>query len=379
MQKGLIARLLTAWWLCIFCLSQQLLGQGAQSDVVQASTGNHTNSKFIITTRDEKLIKADAIYRITAFKDLLNGIALEDYAPEDLQLMIRDSYTVSSIQKFYDSTATITKDLGDQDNQKVASDEFVTEYLTDFNLYFEKDPNNDAVSFSNFRASHIKMGDHLYLKIFYDCKYNRKSLKSDHMLPLQKKVASFRIVKTGRGWKAFIEDVGNDKPEDDVDPNFNDISISPDPIVGSEHYQALYRSRNDFLSSMNNGRKVLPKGFDNIGQDSVYVFLVNYPLELGADQIQINISHPILVQKFSQDVWPDSNKLVNDFNRTAAGDANTNFAGNLTKVVGYFREKEEAESEMKSIAAKLEGLTATVSIINYSTQKTTPNKVNWNN
>jgi tetratricopeptide (TPR) repeat protein len=180
-----------------------------------------------ITKSDDKRIKQRAVTMLTAFQELLNFIAENELPSDDLDNVIRSSYADPSRRKFFDSTAVLVQDLEDRTPNAPPSEDVVRGYLTDFNIFYVKQ-SNPSIEFSNYQVSNIKKGDHLYLEILYDCKFTSKSRRMDNV-PLQHKVAFFRVVHEGTSWKTYIENVDFYTPADSAKFNQGDIPIAPDP------------------------------------------------------------------------------------------------------------------------------------------------------
>lgn len=181
----------------------------------------------VVTRSDDKHIKQRAVSMLTAFQELLNFIAENELPSDDLDNVIRSSYADPSRRKFFDSSAVLVQDLEDRSPNAPPSEDVVRGYLTDFNIFYVKQ-NNPTIEFSNYQVSNIKKGDHLYLEILYDCKFTSKSRRMDNV-PLQHKVAYFRIVKENNGWRTYIETVDFYNPADSAKFSQGDIAIAPDP------------------------------------------------------------------------------------------------------------------------------------------------------
>lgn len=218
MRRGLILLVITT------LLTPMLPG----TSKVLAQTGG-TDGTPVITRSDDKRIKQRAVTMLTAFQELLNFIAENELPSDDLDNVIRSSYADPSRRKFFDSTAILVQDLEDRTPNAPPSEDVVRGYLTDFNIFYVKQ-SNPSIEFSNYQVSNIKRGDHLYLEILYDCKFTSKSRRMDNV-PLQHKVAYFRVVREGSGWKTYIETVDFYNPADAVKFNQGDITIAPDPAT----------------------------------------------------------------------------------------------------------------------------------------------------
>ncbi|HTJ10856.1 MAG TPA: tetratricopeptide repeat protein [Dinghuibacter sp.] len=181
----------------------------------------------VITRSDDKHIKQRAVTILTAFQELLNFIAQNELPSDDLDNVIRSSYADPSRRKFFDSTAILVQDLEDRAPNAPPSEDVVRGYLTDFNIFYVKQ-SEPSIAFSNYKVSNIKKGDHLYLEILYDCSFTSKSRRMESV-PLQHKIAFFRVVKEGANWRTYIETVDFYNPADSAKFYQGDVNITPDP------------------------------------------------------------------------------------------------------------------------------------------------------
>jgi tetratricopeptide (TPR) repeat protein len=223
------------WSVLIFLTttSHKLQGQEiAKVDeaFVRANT-QFSKSSEVIGRKDDERIKRSALYILREFESDLNTLSKSPGMDSaEVTDMIHNRCTDEKRKIFYDSTAVIEDDLWHTaaNAGKKAQEKQVSRYLSDFDIYYKKS-DSATIVFSNLQSSHLKKGDYLYIKVFYDCLFTGRSRFSDSSYVASKRVAELRVDKSENKWRTWIINIHFFNPDDSINRNKNDIEIVSSP------------------------------------------------------------------------------------------------------------------------------------------------------
>jgi tetratricopeptide (TPR) repeat protein len=206
---------------------------------VLRAAGN-TDMNSVLTKSDEKYIKWNAERVVKRIMDLLNFISTsQGLEVTEVDKIIQQSFSQAGNRLFYDSASIIEDDLHFTEKEIEPKKKLVLRYLKDFDLLYRK-TNDRTVIFSDFETSNIKSNEYLYIKVFYNCIFNTRSIISDQPYCLQRRVAELKIEKVDHAWKTWIINIFNVDPLQTTNASKNDIIIRDNPQSDSMSIALAY-------------------------------------------------------------------------------------------------------------------------------------------
>ncbi|MEP7279990.1 MAG: tetratricopeptide repeat protein [Bacteroidota bacterium] len=171
-----------------------------------------------IKYKSESLIKRE-------FRDLLNNIANTDIDLTETKKIIFNSHSGSRNKIFLSSKVLLEDDINPNFHSSNSSRDIeVEKYLNDFDLLYKKS-DAPSVSFNDVKASNIKKGAYLYLKVYFTSFFRNANKTNDAAYALNNRVAEIRIEKEKNRWVPYIARVGFFNPADTANDVSNDIVL----------------------------------------------------------------------------------------------------------------------------------------------------------
>jgi len=167
--------------------------------------------------RSESLIKRE-------LKELLDNISTN----ESTQLtkdVIAGSHSGAGNKIFYNSKVIIEDDINPAYKSTATSHETpVDKYLSDFDLFYKKSE-MPSIFFNDFRTSHVKKVDDIYVKVYFTSLFKGVNKYSDTMYTQNNRMAEIRFVRTDKKWIPYISSIGFFNPADTANDVSNDILL----------------------------------------------------------------------------------------------------------------------------------------------------------
>jgi tetratricopeptide (TPR) repeat protein len=180
-----------------------------------------------ITIKDAEEIrfKSESLIR-REFKDLLNNIANIEVEQAETKKIIFDSHSGGIRNKIFLSPKVLLEDDINPNfhSSNNSRDIELEKYLNDFDLLYKKS-DAPSVSFNDIKASNIKKGKYLYLKVYFTSFFRNANKTNDTAYTLNNRVAEIRLEKEKNKWAPYIARVGFFNPADTANDASNDIEL----------------------------------------------------------------------------------------------------------------------------------------------------------
>ncbi|MEO5682165.1 MAG: tetratricopeptide repeat protein [Chitinophagaceae bacterium] len=171
-----------------------------------------------IRYKSESLIKRE-------FRDLLNNIANADIELAETKLIISNAHSGTRNKIFYSPRVLLEDDINPNfHSSNTSRDIEVEKYLNDFDLLYKKS-DAPSVSFNDVKASNIKKGKNLYVKVFFSSFFRNANKTNDTAYTINNRVAEIRVEKEKGKWAPYIARVGFFNPADTANDLGNDIVL----------------------------------------------------------------------------------------------------------------------------------------------------------
>ncbi len=188
-----------------------------------------------ITDKDSDIVTSKSIEMLQEFKQLLTLLISPDIDDATIKELIANSYAKDDPNAIFFNEKVIFEDDINPNHYdyKTASDFALMTYLKNIDLFLVKDTAASIV-FSDIRASNVKLGEFLYVKIFFKSffKINHKEIKMPYRTT--ERVAEIRAEYENDKWKFYIMRVSFVTPEDLADPYKNDLDIVETARIGAK-------------------------------------------------------------------------------------------------------------------------------------------------
>lgn len=188
-----------------------------------------------ITDKDSQYISQKSIEMIEEYRQLLTALISADIDQASIQDLIANSYTKDAPNIIFFNEKVILEDDIDPNHfdYKTHSDANLKTYLKNIDLFLEKKGNESSIVFSDIRVSNVKLGEFLYVKIFFKSlfKVNNKEIKVPYRTT--ERVAEIRAEFENDKWNFYIMRISFVTPEDLADPYKNDLDIVETAKVGA--------------------------------------------------------------------------------------------------------------------------------------------------
>jgi tetratricopeptide (TPR) repeat protein len=239
-----------------------------------------------ITDKESQLITKKSKEIIQEYNQLLNLLISPDIDEETIKELIANSYQKGDGNQIFFSDRVIFEDDINPTHfdYKTANDVTLERYLQNIDLFLDKS-NDTTIVFSDIRASNVKLGEYLYVKVFFKSliKGTNKSFKKPYRMT--ERVAEIRAEFVNSKWKLYIMRVSFVTPDDLANPYKNDVDIVETAKVGAKKMDvATILKEKEKRKAMEEERKntVLFQKSMNTGDSSVKV--KNYNLAIKAYQ-----------------------------------------------------------------------------------------------
>ncbi len=180
-----------------------------------------------ITNKDSQEITSKSKELLQNFNQLINLLTsplIDDATSKEL---IANSFAKNDSNALFLNDNVILEDDIDPNHfdYKTSSDVNVKTYFKNIDLFLKKDSVSSIV-FSDVRVSNVKLGDFLYVKVFFKSLFrtNHKEIKKDYIQT--ERVADIRAEIVNKKWRVYIVLVSFVKPENLENPHKNDVIIA---------------------------------------------------------------------------------------------------------------------------------------------------------
>ncbi|MVM40685.1 hypothetical protein GO730_28380 [Spirosoma sp. HMF3257] len=168
--------------------------------------------QLALTERDKQNIDAAALKSVKRLNILLNTLTVDDLAEEEIETIIKESYTGSS-RLFDNSNVLVEDDIKPTHTSATKTEDLkVDEYLNRIVLYYTKRSVNDAqltIIFSNLETiAPQQTGNSIFGKVFFTSDFKGKYLLNSSTYQPTKRVVDIRAEKSGQYWKVYITRLG---------------------------------------------------------------------------------------------------------------------------------------------------------------------------
>src|SRR5450432_4801488 len=171
-----------------------------------------------IRYKSESLIKRE-------FKDLLNNIANTDIELAETKKIIFNSHSGTRNKIFLSPKVLLEDDINPGfHSSNTSRDIEVEKYLNDFDLLYKKS-DAPSVSFNDVKASGIKKGKTLYVKVYFTSFFRNPNKTNDTAYTLNNRVAEIRIEKENNKWTPYIARIGFFNAADTANDASNDVEL----------------------------------------------------------------------------------------------------------------------------------------------------------
>jgi hypothetical protein len=188
-----------------------------------------------ITDKDSDIVTSKSIEMLQEFKQLLTLLISPDIDEATIKELIANSYAKDDPNAiFFNEKVVFEDDINPNHfDYKTANDFVLRTYLKNIDLFLVKDTASSIV-FSDIRASNVKLGEFLYVKVFFKSlfKVNNKEIKMPYRTT--ERVAEIRAEYENDKWKFYIMRVSFVTPEDLADPYKNDLDIVETARIGAK-------------------------------------------------------------------------------------------------------------------------------------------------
>ncbi len=178
-----------------------------------------------INTKDELEIKLLAKQTVeNGMLDLLNNITTQGVADDDIRFIIQNAFMPNNSQLFYDSEVQVEDDTRPQNTiEKRGKPLTVESYLTNLANFYRK-TDNWSIQMSKVSMSEIKMGDYLYLKVYFEIYFGSRTNDMDSTIAYQPvmREAELQAKKKDGQWQVYISRIGFYRGTPDVVPDSTD-------------------------------------------------------------------------------------------------------------------------------------------------------------
>ncbi len=193
-----------------------------------------------ISQKESEEIKLVAKRKVqNGLKDLLNFITDESIGDAEKLATIKDSYSPSNVQVFYNAESIIEDDINPNFiNSSTIQDLSVEKYLNNLDVLYVKS-SESTIEFTINNVSNIKRGNYLYIKVYFDSQFGSKHKTINIAYQPTKRVAELRIEKINRKWVTNITRIAFAIPEDSVAFTRNDIELKAAVVESDSLIAAL--------------------------------------------------------------------------------------------------------------------------------------------
>lgn len=185
-----------------------------------------------VSKKDSEEIKLIAKRKVqNGLKDLLNFITDESIGDAEKLTIIKDSYSPSNVQVFYNAEAILEDDINPNfiDASKI-QDFSVEKYLNNLDVLYTK-TSESTIDFTITKVSNVKQGSYLYVKVYFESQFGSKHKTIEIPYKKTNRVAELRIDKVGKKWLTNITRIAFNVPEDSLALIKNDILLKSDSVV----------------------------------------------------------------------------------------------------------------------------------------------------
>ncbi|SDL31526.1 Tetratricopeptide repeat-containing protein [Catalinimonas alkaloidigena] len=196
-----------------------------------------------LTIREGAEITHQAELVVYELEDLLNVITNTDIGSKMTQDLIRNSYSSSKNQIFYDEKVIIESDDDPDATLKNFKDAEVPKYLNTLDLYYEKS-SEPSVSLTSVKTSPVKKSDYYYVRTYFERNFENKHKQKNKGYATVPRVADVRVDNVDGKWQARIIGISFFGPEEDLNTPENNVElIAGDDDVLGKSVASLERNR----------------------------------------------------------------------------------------------------------------------------------------
>ncbi|PAC28874.1 hypothetical protein BWI92_17735 [Flectobacillus sp. BAB-3569] len=179
-----------------------------------------------ITQKESEEIKLSAKRKIqNGFKDLLNFITDESIGDAEKLATIKDSYSNSNIQVFYNSQTILEDDINpNYYNGNNIHDLNVEKYLNALDILYTKSIES-SIEINILSVSNVKqVGGTMFIKVYFECLFKNSHRTIKVAYKKNDRVAELKVEHIGKKWITNITRVAFGKVNDETGKN--DLAIT---------------------------------------------------------------------------------------------------------------------------------------------------------
>jgi tetratricopeptide (TPR) repeat protein len=245
-----------------------------------------------ITDKESQLIIKKSKEIVLEYNQLLNLLISPDIDEETIKELIVNSYQKGDGNQIFFSNNVIFEDDINPNHfeYKTANDVTLEKYLQNIDLFLDKS-NDTTIVFSDIRTSNVKLGEYLYVKVFFKSFFKGKNKSVKKPYRMTERVAEIRAEFVNSKWKLYIMRVSFVTPDDLANPYKNDVDIVETAKIGAKKMDvATILKEKEKRKAMEEERKtaILFQKSMNTGDSSVKVR--NYAFAIKAYQKAKEIS-----------------------------------------------------------------------------------------
>jgi hypothetical protein len=301
--------------------------------ILSLSVSQNSNAQDI-TDKESQLVTKKSTEILLEFNQLLNLLISPDNDEQTIKELIANSFRKDDAnQIFFNEKVIFEDDINPNHfDYKTASDATLGTYLKNIDLFLEKS-NTTTVVFSDIQASNVKLGEYLYVKVFFKSLFKGKNKGIATPYRTTNRVAEIRAEYVNDKWKFYIMRISFVTPDDLANPYKNDLDIVETARIGARKMDvSTLLKEKEKRKAMEEERKVTIMFQKSINSGDSAVKVQNYDLALKSYQKAKEIlpTEKVIVDKKIQNT-----QLLQEANRLALA-----------------KKKAEQEDQQRLIAAK---------------------------
>jgi hypothetical protein len=186
-----------------------------------------------ITDKDSQLVTSKSMEMVKEYNQLLNLLISPDIDEATIKELIANSYAKNDPNAIFFSEKVIFEDDINPNHfdYNNVNDAMLGTYLKNFDLFLEKDKETSII-FSDIKASNVKLGDYLYVKVFFKSLFKAKNKEIKIPYRTTERVAEVRAEYVNDKWILYIMRISFVTPDDLANPYKNDLDIIETAKVG---------------------------------------------------------------------------------------------------------------------------------------------------
>lgn len=154
---------------------------------------------------NKKIVEDEVIKLLVEYEGLLNTLSDKSLSDYERGLIMRNSYTENANQIFRDDKVIIESNLDPRFTSEVIKDMSISQYLKDFDLFYEKSITPHTIHFTNISLDTIYNKEQNSLaEVSFESIFKGKHLYRSGEYSLHKRKATMQVNHTDTAWNVKI-------------------------------------------------------------------------------------------------------------------------------------------------------------------------------